>query len=215
MAVTQTASERILDAAEMLFADRGYAAATMRDIAQEADVPVSLITHHFSTKEELFRQVIDRRIHEQVGVTLAEIATARVAAGNRPVDLEKLIRVYFEPMVERSASGDPGWKNYARLMGRAMTSRQYEQFMKPMISVYDTVHDAFAIEVRRNFPDADERRLHWAMYFLHATMLHVLVESGMVDRQSDGLCKSSELEAILDEMVPFYAAAFRQRLTPA
>ena len=196
----------------MLFADRGYAAASMRDIAQEADVPVSLITHHFSTKEELFRQVIDRRIYEQVEVTLAGIAAASAAAGGGPVDLETLIRAYFAPMVERSASGDPGWKNYARLMGLAMTSRQYEQFLKPMISVYDQVHAAFAIEVRKIFPHADERRLHWAMYFLHSTILHVLVESGMVDRQSAGLCKADELHAILDEMVPFYAAAFRQRL---
>ena len=45
---------RILDAAQIAFADKGYARAVVRDIAEIADVAPSLIMHYFGTKEALF-----------------------------------------------------------------------------------------------------------------------------------------------------------------
>lgn len=213
-AATLSSSERILNASEMLFAERGYAGASMRDIARAAEAPVSLVTHHFGTKEELFRQVIDRRIHEQVDMTLQDIARVRDEGQGAPIPLETLIRCYMEPMFVKSMHGGPGWKNYAKLMGLAMFNSQYDDFLKPMIDVYDRVQYTFVEECRKIFPGADERRLQLAVFFLNSSILNALVESGMLDRQSDGVCKSSDLEEIIDEMIPFYAAAFRQRLNP-
>lgn len=208
-----TSSERILNASEMLFAERGYAGASMRDIARAANAPVSLVTHHFGTKEELFRQVIDRRIHEQVDTTLQDFARVRAEGQGAPIPLETLIRCYMEPMFLKSMHGGAGWKNYAKLMGLAMFNSQYDDFLKPMIDVYDRVQNAFVEECRRIFPEAQERRLQLAVYFLNSSILSALVESGMLDRQSNGVCRSSDLDAIIDEMIPFYAAAFRQRLS--
>jgi len=195
-----------------LFAERGYAATPLRDVAAIAGVPVSLITHHFGTKEDLFKQVIARRIHDHVASMRAQLETARQQAAGAPIGAEAFVRAYIGPMISLSVHGGPGWKNYARLLGLAMNSRQYEEFLKPMIEVYDPVNAEFVGELRRIYPDAALRSLHWGMYFLNSTILHVLVEAGMVDRQSQGLCRSAELEAILEEMVPFFAAAFAQRL---
>ena len=48
-----TARARIRDAAIQLFAERGIAAATIRDIAQAAGVSSGLVRHHFGSKEAL------------------------------------------------------------------------------------------------------------------------------------------------------------------
>ena len=48
-----TARARIRDAAIELFAERGVEAATIRDIAQRADVSSGLLRHHFGSKEGL------------------------------------------------------------------------------------------------------------------------------------------------------------------
>ena len=53
-----TARARIRDAAIDLFAERGIAAATIRDIAQAAGVSSGLVRHHFGSKEGL-RQACD------------------------------------------------------------------------------------------------------------------------------------------------------------
>src|SRR5262245_9318492 len=53
--------DRILDAAEKLFASRGYHGVSMRDITVEAGVPLALSTYHFGTKHQLYGQVVERR----------------------------------------------------------------------------------------------------------------------------------------------------------
>ncbi|MCM2130277.1 TetR/AcrR family transcriptional regulator [Larsenimonas rhizosphaerae] len=50
--------EQILLAAEQVFADRGYAGARMSDIAQAAALPRSNVHYYFSTKQQLYREVL-------------------------------------------------------------------------------------------------------------------------------------------------------------
>jgi len=54
----------ILHAAEAVFADKGFAGASLSDIANGASVTKSLIHHHFGSKEEVWRQVKASRFSE-------------------------------------------------------------------------------------------------------------------------------------------------------
>ncbi len=62
--ISQTsARERVLQAAERLFSERGYAAVTLRDIADELGIrQASLYYHAPGGKEELFVQVTERAL---------------------------------------------------------------------------------------------------------------------------------------------------------
>ena len=55
------ARDRIIDAALQVFADVGYAGASMRTIAEKASVSAALIHHHFKDKETLWK-IVNRRI---------------------------------------------------------------------------------------------------------------------------------------------------------
>ena len=52
----------ILDAAETVFAQRGFDGATTRAIAELAEVNLGLIHYHFSNKELLFERAVERRV---------------------------------------------------------------------------------------------------------------------------------------------------------
>lgn len=57
------ARERVLDAAERLFAQRGYAAVTLRDIAVEVGIRHASLYHHVpGGKEQLFVEVTERNL---------------------------------------------------------------------------------------------------------------------------------------------------------
>lgn len=58
---TRTA-ERILDAAEPLFAERGYEAASLREIARRVGIQQPGLYNHFGSKEELYAAVLDRAL---------------------------------------------------------------------------------------------------------------------------------------------------------
>jgi TetR/AcrR family transcriptional regulator len=54
--------QAILQAAERLFVRKGYAASSLSDIAEEAEITKSLIHHYFGSKEALWLAVSDRML---------------------------------------------------------------------------------------------------------------------------------------------------------
>ena len=54
--------EQILDSAEKAFAKRGPFGVSLRDIARDAEVDVSLVSYHFGKREDVFDAVIMRRL---------------------------------------------------------------------------------------------------------------------------------------------------------
>lgn len=53
--------EQIIDAALLIFAEKGFARATNRDIAQQAGITTGLIYYYFKSKEELLRAALEER----------------------------------------------------------------------------------------------------------------------------------------------------------
>lgn len=101
----------VLDAAERLFAARGFAGTSIRDVAAESGVSHPLIQHHFATKEGLYRAVL-RRCAEEFNARFPEAAEVV----DEPIDLRAEMTRLFgfvrsRPRLMRMV----GW---ARLEGR-------------------------------------------------------------------------------------------------
>src|SRR5688572_3826426 len=52
------ARQRLLDAAEIIFAEKGYDAASVREICTRANANVAAISYHFGDKEGLYAEVV-------------------------------------------------------------------------------------------------------------------------------------------------------------
>ncbi len=203
---------RLLDAAEALLAQRGFHGVTMREIAVEAEIKLGTLTYHFSSKDDLFRSVVLRRAPEYVRLTENALNAALDAAGNAPPKSESIVRAYVEPAFHLSMHGGVGWKNYMQMLGSAMGNRQKDSFISPILEQFDPLLKRIVAAFARVRPEADAEMLHWGLFFIEAAFIHILVEAGVVDRHSDGLCRSDDLERILEKVVPFFAAGF-DRLT--
>ena len=75
------AREKILDAAEELFARRGFAGVGLSEIADAVGLGKSSLFHHFATKAQLYAAVVDRILHE-----IDDALTQALAAGGSPVE---------------------------------------------------------------------------------------------------------------------------------
>lgn len=64
--------ERVLNEAVALFGARGFAGTSLADIAQAADISKAGLLHHFSSKEQLFAQVLERRDREMIASMLQD-----------------------------------------------------------------------------------------------------------------------------------------------
>ena len=83
--------QEILDAAEALFAERGYAAASMREIARRAKTSQALIHHHFGTKEKLYA-AMKQRFTDRYNVERPTLSSAVLD----PAFMISVVRGYFE-----------------------------------------------------------------------------------------------------------------------
>src|SRR5690606_16464191 len=77
----------VLDAAERLFAEQGFAATSMRDISQVSGVSHPLIHHHFGSKNDLYTAV-KRRLVEDYARRFPNAAKS----ANRPLNIRAELR---------------------------------------------------------------------------------------------------------------------------
>jgi AcrR family transcriptional regulator len=109
---TQTAEisarEKILDAAEALFARRGYAAVGMSEIAEAVGLSKSSLFHHFPTKAQLYAATADRILRVIEGAL-----TTALAGGGSPIErLDRWIDTVADLLGTHEA--------YARLLLRSL-----------------------------------------------------------------------------------------------
>jgi AcrR family transcriptional regulator len=79
-------AERILDAAEVLFAERGYSGTALRDVATEVGLRTPSLYNHFPSKDSLYAAVLERGIRPVFEV-LSEVVEARQGADREPEQL--------------------------------------------------------------------------------------------------------------------------------
>ncbi len=91
--------ERILDEAQRLVIDRGFAATTVDAVLEAADTSKGAFFHHFPSKDQLGQALIERYARSDLAIQ-AEFMAAAEAASDDPA--EQLIR--FVSLFEEAAS---------------------------------------------------------------------------------------------------------------
>lgn len=206
--------ERMLDAAEALFAAHGFHGTSMRDVAVAMGCGIALVTYHFGTKNVLFSTVIKRRaayMAEQRLLAL-DAARARAEAQGKPVPVEDIVSGYVWPFVERSAAGDKGWKNYSLFIARHANSPEFAQVIDQH---YDPVARQYLDELERTFPTMPQTDLYYAFSLMVGGMVSIVAEPGRVENLSAGLIKASDVEASFKRMLPFFSAGFKALVPPS
>lgn len=205
---SQATRDRILDAAERLFAVRGYHGVSIRDVTGEADVDVALVSYHFGSKQGLLEAVVMRRAGDLNDERLARLdAVLAGARGRATPSLEAIIDAFTHPLLDRSTRGSPGWKSYFALIAEVNNSPEFGGVL--MSRFYDPVVQRFIEAIRLALPGASERDVYWAYHFLSGALTLTFAETGRIDRLSGGVCRSSDLESVHERLVPYCAAGFR------
>jgi AcrR family transcriptional regulator len=107
-----TSRDQILDAAERLFAARGFARTTIKDIGNEAGLNSALLYYYFADKDELYRQVLRRFVGRLVARTMSELT----AEGEPDTRLRALLGAQAELLIENP--------HFPRLMVRELAESE-------------------------------------------------------------------------------------------
>ncbi|MFN7941409.1 MAG: CerR family C-terminal domain-containing protein [Thermoanaerobaculia bacterium] len=204
--------ERLLDAAERLFADHGFHSASVRDITQAADSNLAAVNYHFGGKSNLYLAVFQRRIAALRDGRIQAIG--RALAAPRGVDLEGLLRAFGESYLEPFVAGESG-RRWVRLFSRELLDPQlppsllYDEVMQP-------THAALARALRRLVPGlgAEVALLCVQSFVAQLTFIRQL-NAYFALSANRRAARTYALPRLVDHAVAFSAAAVRALAPPA
>ncbi|HEX8568407.1 MAG TPA: TetR/AcrR family transcriptional regulator [Caulobacteraceae bacterium] len=199
-------SGAILDAAEELFALHGFDGVTLRQVAKAAGVDVALIGYYFGAKRSLFDAVFLRRADILNQERLDALDRYEREAGDA-MTLEGLMEAFLRPTMEPSTHRGEGWRYYFALVAQVNNTPVWGG--ETMTRYFDPVIHRLIGLVHRVMPEAAEEDVYWSYHMLSGALTLSLGQTGRLDLLSGGLCRSDDLRAACDHLVPFAAAGFR------
>ena len=135
---------RILNEAVVLFGEHGYAGTSLADIANAADISKAGLLHHFSSKDELFAKVLERRDREDALSILVESPDGEDDAADAPADAVGNVDTLDVAGIA-DAEADP-WallERYIELLERNVAHRDLTAiYTATAVSVLDASHPA-------------------------------------------------------------------------
>lgn len=200
--------DQILNAAEKLFARKGFHGVSVREIARAASVDVALISYHVGKKNELFEAVMLRRAEVLNEERLDMLEQCIAAAAPEAPTVESIVDAFTHPLLNRSARGGRGWKDYFSLVAQVNNNPTLAGHF--ISNFFDPVVRRFLDALRMALPDCDEKDLFWSYHFLSGAMTLTFAETGRIDNLSGGLCQSNDLDSVQERLVPFAAAGFKR-----
>lgn len=197
----------LLRAATFVFADRGFDAATLREVTRAAGANIAAVNYHFRSKDELLRLTLEQCLGPLNAARLEAMKSCEQA---RQPTLRMVLDAIVAPLVELSLD-ERGGRAAIRLMlqtkalPRDLTNEIFaEQF--------DELHRLSRHMLKRVAPHLSESQIALRYEYIRGAILHVLADLDPNARRMPGLehiqdhVSNSEL---IDDIISFCETGFQ------
>jgi len=209
---TNETREKILDAAESLFARQGFGATSLRTVIAEADVNLAAVHYHFGSKEALIRAVFSRRLAPLNAERLRRLDDIENDAAGAAVSIERLLDAFIRPAVVLAPGGTDEAPILTLLFGRLHTEPG-NNLPQLIYDQFDDVVTRFVEAFTRALPDLPLDELYTRFHFVIGTMASSFADPQRLAYVSRGRVDRRDVESLITRMITFLAAALRAPAT--
>jgi AcrR family transcriptional regulator len=202
---------RILDAAELLFSERGFDAVSLREITAAAQVNNAAVFYHFGHKDDLFAAVFERRSAplERERQRRLDLLLAGPRAG---LTVESLIEAYLAPGLIVGFGSNEARMRFGRLRAR-ITAETDARVRELLRRYYREPGRRFLEGMARLLPKLSAKDLQWRFHVMIATIIYTMGKPGRVQAVADEpparTYDPDDMEEAVRVLVPLLAAIFR------
>lgn len=194
--------DRILGAAEELFAQQGFAGTSLREVTSRADVNIAAVNYHFGSKENLVNEVFRRRMDD---MSAQRLAALKAAVAAHPGALEPVLAAFVEPALALAQDRNGGGA-FIRVIARAYAEKN-DSLRKFLSDQYGHVLREFAQAIAGCVPRLGKEELYWRLDFLSGALTYAMADFGLIKRPT-GVGEAVHRERAARALIRFAAAGF-------
>jgi AcrR family transcriptional regulator len=197
---------RLLDAAEKLFSERGFADTSVRDITAEADCNVAAVNYHFGNKEKLYTDVWRHNLLLLRNNQLASIEKVMLENQGNPC-LEDLLKSFAETFIG-SLVDETKSNRLLKLMMREMLDRHLppdmfaDEVIKPTLG-------AMQKALLKTCPGLQQSQIALIVFSIIGQLIHAVRIRTMFGQSNRDELLIFDLSEIVDHIINFSAAGIR------
>ena len=200
--------ERILDAAEILFAEKGFAETSLRLITSKAKVNLAAVNYHFGSKKSLIQAVFSRFL-EPLSANLEEELDRLASVGGPALTLEQLLEMLVQQTLAVKPRSGNDLSIFMRLLGLSFSQSQ-GHLRRYLNELYGKVFHRYMLLLHKAAPEIQPVELFWRVHFMIGaasfSMSGIKALRAIVETEYQAHMTT---EQVLRLMVPFLAAGMR------
>jgi AcrR family transcriptional regulator len=184
---------KILDAAESLFANKGFNGTSLREITGQADVNLAAVNYHFGSKKELIKAVMSRYMNELS--PRLESALRQVCEIESP-SLTDVFSAFIDPLLSLNKFKDH--RGYTDSQG----------FLRWFLTTqYPGVIDNFVLAVQKSYPELSAEEMFWRLHFTMGTVVFTMSSSdALIDIAKSDFDRDLQISDVIHNVIPYVAA---------
>lgn len=207
--------ERILRAATVLFAERGFSETSLRTITGMADVNLAAVNYHFGSKKSLIQAVFGQFLAPFCADLETRLNTLESSLDEHQApELEPLLRVVFESLIFSTASINEKPQRFMRLLGLAYTQSQ-NHLRQTIAHRYDITYRRFLALLGKTVTHLDPIEFYWRINFLLGASIFTLSSFESIKAiLSDEHEVDTQIEGAVNYLVPALAGMLTKTSSP-
>jgi AcrR family transcriptional regulator len=195
--------ERLLSAAESLFAQQGFSATSLRQVTAQADVNVAAVNYHFGSKENLINEVFRRRLDD---LSTTRLTALSASIQNDPADLDGILAAFIEPALALSLDHGGG-AAFVRVVARAYAEKN-EKLRRFLADNYGHVLRDFARAISVAAPSLAKQDLYWRLDFISGALTYAMADFGLIRRLPE-VSEQEHCRLAAEKLLRFAVAGLR------
>lgn len=204
---SESTRERILRAAERIYAASGFHGMSLRDVTLLASVNLAAVNYHFGSKDKLIHALADRRLTPINTERLERLRRLREKHGSQAIPVRELVGALIDPMLKALRQGRNNRAIMVRLVAQMMIDdpKRFSQLHRVF---YKDVLDCYHTELQRSLPQLNSQQIYARFYcafclVLGLRLMHESMEWFLKIRSED-----RQMDILEQELHDFLLGAF-------
>lgn len=213
MATSKT-KNRILDAAENLFARDGFDATSLRNVTAEGGVNIAAVNYHFGSKENLIEAVFARRLTPVNDERLRLLAERQKAADSEPLQVEEIMAMFIGPIFRLAAQSPDTSAAFMQLIGRLHAESDHH-LREIVYRQFTRVVERYIAALEAALPHLDADELYARFHCAIGAMAAALAAPQRLSTLSQGRVQGEYSATSFKQLIAFVSAGFQAPATAA